>query len=84
MSNKRKIYLVGFLADEKLNDIVLRRYVQRAMKHYHENGDQERTFSGANPLTRIAVVEVERDSANRTLQEMVDFFKVMDRMQGKE
>lgn len=84
MAKRRKIFLVGFLADEKISDPILKRYVQRSLKHYHEEGDEEATFSGVDPLTRIAVIDVERDTINRNVQEMVDFFNVMDRMQGKE
>lgn len=84
MAKRRKIFLVGFLADERIGDKVLRRFVHRAIKHYPDKGDEENTFSGVDQPSRIVVLDVEKDTISLNIQEMVDFFNVMDRMQGKE
>lgn len=79
----RKIYLVGLLVDDRLNEVVVRNYIHRAIKHFHESKDDQGSFQGAARPERIAVIDVD-NSANRTLQEMTDFFTVMDRMEGKK
>lgn len=82
---KRKIYLVGFLADERLSEKTLQNYITRAIKHFHlSNKDDQATFDGVKTPERILVAEVNAGSALGDLKGAVKFFEVMDRIQGRK
>lgn len=79
---KRQIFLIGLMVDERLESSVVRNYITRAVKHYHREADDQGSFHGVRDPERIAVIEIEKAEESLTnLKELVDFFKVMDRMQ---
>lgn len=83
---KRKIYLVGVYVDEAVSDDIFRRYVGRAIKRFHNDTDQQDTFSGGgiHKPERIVVADIDDFDMDTTVEGLTKVYKTIDRLKGVE